>query len=185
MTGTTIWFTGLSGSGKSTICQAVYEEITRRGLPAEILDGDDLRKNLTKGLGFTKADRDENVHRIGMVARLLSKHGVIVLVAAISPYRETRDEVRKTIENFIEVYVSAPIETCEGRDPKGLYAKVRAGELWNFTGVDDPYEIPIAPDIECRTDLETVEESTHKIMRALAQNGTMLSVETKADLHLR
>lgn len=168
--GLTVWLTGLSGSGKTTICQAVAKELIRRKLPVEILDGDDLRKNLTSGLGFTKTDRDENVHRIGFVASLLSKHGIIVLIAVIGPYRDTRDEVRKMLGNFIEVYVSASLQVCEARDPKGLYAKVRAGELWNFTGIDDPYEEPLAPEIECNTAAETIDESRDKVIKAVLRS---------------
>lgn len=161
------WFTGLSGSGKTTICQAVHSELKQRGFAAEILDGDDLRKNLTKGLGFSKADRDENVHRIGYVAHLLARNGIIVLVAAISPYWETRQEVYRTLGNCIEIYVHAPLSVCEKRDPKGLYAKARSGELWGLTGIDDPYEPPIGPHVECRTDLETIEESRDKVLYAV------------------
>jgi adenylylsulfate kinase len=169
LNGVTVWFTGLSGSGKSTICRAVADKLMEDGIPVEILDGDDLRKNLTKYLGFSKADRDENVHRVGFVAHLLAKHGVVVLVALISPYRETRQAIRASSGNFMEVYVNAPVELCECRDPKGLYAKVRAGELWNFTGIDDPYEPPLEPDIECRTGDETVEESRDKVVQAIMQ----------------
>ena len=167
MNGLTIWFTGLSGSGKSTIANAVAAELTRRDLPVEILDGDDLRKNLTRDLSFSKTDRDENIHRIGFVAHLLARHGVIVLVAAISPYRDTREEVYKTLGNYLEVYVAAPLHVCEKRDPKGLYVKARAGELWGFTGIDDPYEPPLEADIECCTVGETVEQSRDKVIRAM------------------
>jgi adenylylsulfate kinase len=167
MIGLTVWFTGLSGSGKSTICRAVYEELTLAGLKVEILDGDDLRKNLTRDLRFSKEDRDENVHRIGFVAHLLAKHGVIVLVAVISPYKATRDAVRESCGNFLEVYVNAPLEVCEERDVKGLYAKARAGELWNLTGVDDPYEPAERPEVECRTGEETIEQSRDKVLRAV------------------
>ena len=169
MTGLVCWFTGLSGSGKSTICQAVCQELTAAGLKVEVLDGDDLRKNITRGLGFTKGDRDENVHRIGFVARLLSKHGVTVLVAVISPYRDARNAVRESCGNFIEVYVNAPLEVCEERDVKGLYAKARAGELWNLTGVDDPYEKPLWPEVVCNTGKETLQQSRDKVLKAIAE----------------
>jgi adenylylsulfate kinase len=126
-----------------------------------------VRKQLSKDLGFGKQDRDENIRRIGFVAELLSKNGVIAVVAAISPYRAIRDEVRRRIPNFIEVYVNAPLEVCEMRDSKGLYRRARAGELKEFTGIDDPYEPPLAPEVECRTDLETVEECTRRIVEFL------------------
>ena len=156
--GVTVWFTGLSGAGKTTISTALERTLRDRGF-IESLDGDIVRQNLTKGLGFSKADRDENIRRIGFVANLLTRNGVIVLVSAISPYREIRDEVRGRIGNFVEVFVNAPVEVCEQRDVKGLYAKARAGEIKGFTGVDDPYEAPSTPEVECRTDLESLEES--------------------------
>ncbi|WP_088894291.1 adenylyl-sulfate kinase [Leptolyngbya ohadii] len=171
--GLTVWFTGLSGAGKTTICQAVENELRAQGYKLEVLDGDVVRENLTKGLGFSKADRDENIRRIGFVANLLTRNGVIVLVSAISPYREIRDEVRQTISasrnseghgNFMEVYVSAPLEVCEQRDVKGLYKRARAGEIKNFTGIDDPYEPPISPEVNCQTHLEMLEESVNKVM---------------------
>ncbi len=169
--GVTVWFTGLSGAGKTTLARAVYDELKRRGYRVEILDGDVVRQYLTKGLGFTKEDRDENIRRIGFVAHLLTRNGVIVLVAAISPYRETREEVRRKIGDFIEVYVNAPLEVCEERDVKGLYKKARAGEIKNFTGVDDPYEPPLNPEVECRTDLESVDESVAKVLKKLEELG--------------
>lgn len=168
--GLVVWFTGLSGSGKTTICRCVAEDLLSRGMNVEILDGDELRKNITKGLGFSKQDRDENIHRIGFVAHLLSRHGIIVLVAAISPYRETRSAVREMCGNFLEVYVNAPLDLCECRDPKGLYAKARAGEIWGFTGIDDPYEPPLEPEIECNTDQETLQESAEKVVRAVLKS---------------
>jgi adenylylsulfate kinase len=160
----TVWFTGLSGSGKSTLNQAVCQRLTERGFRVESLDGDIIRRYLGRGLGYSKEDRDENIRRIGFVAGLLTRHGVITLVSAISPYRAVRDEVRLAIGDFVEVYVNAPLEICERRDVKGLYRKARSGELSGFTGIDDPYEPPIHPEIECRTDLETVDESAQKIM---------------------
>ncbi len=167
-TGITVWFTGLSGSGKTTLARALEAELVARGHDVEVLDGDLMRQHVCKGLGFSKEDRDENIRRIGFVAGLLTRHGVIVLAAAISPYRAIRDEVRQKIGSFIEVYANAPVEVCEQRDLKGLYKKARAGEIRGFTGIDDPYEPPLAPEVECRTDLETVEESVAKIMPALA-----------------
>jgi len=169
--GVTVWFTGLSGAGKTTLARAVYDELKSRGHKVELLDGDVVRQYLTKGLGFSKEDRDENIRRIGFVADLLTRNGVIVLVAAISPYRKTREEVRQKIGNFIEVYVNAPLEVCEQRDVKGLYKKARAGEIQNFTGISDPYEPPIDPEIECRTDLESESASMTKIIRILEELG--------------
>lgn len=165
--GVTVWFTGLSGSGKTTIASLVEEKLRARGAKVEPLDGDVVRTNLTKGLGFSKEDRDENIRRIGFVAHLLCRNGVVVLVSAISPYREVRDEVRGRIGAFLEVFVNAPLEVCEQRDPKGLYKKARAGEIRGFTGIDDPYEAPLAPEVECRTDLETPGESAAKVLAAV------------------
>jgi adenylylsulfate kinase len=142
-----------------------------RQFPVEILDGDIVRQNLTKGLGFSKEDRDENIRRIGFVSHLLTRNKVIVLVSAISPYRDIRQEVRQRIGDFIEVYVNAPLELCEQRDVKGLYKKARAGEIKQFTGIDDPYEEPLNPDVECRTDLETELESVAKVLKALETRG--------------
>jgi adenylylsulfate kinase len=134
------------------------------GHKVEMLDGDVVRKHLCKDLGFTKKDREENIRRIGFVAELLAKNGIIVIVSAISPYRAMRDEVRSRLPCFIEVYVNAPLAVCEGRDVKGLYQKARAGELQEFTGVSDPYEPPTEPEVECRTDLESVDQSVRKIL---------------------
>jgi adenylylsulfate kinase len=165
--GLTVWFTGLSGAGKTTLNQALEKLLRARGYPVEPLDGDLVRQRLSKGLGYSKADRDENIRRIGFVAELLTRHGVVVLVSAISPYREIRDEVRRKIGAFLEVYVNAPLEVCERRDQKGLYQRARAGQIKGFTGIDDPYEPPLAPELECRTDLETVEESLAKVWRVV------------------
>ncbi len=165
--GVTVWFTGLSGAGKTTICQRVEQQLRDRGVNVEVLDGDVVRENLTKGLGFSKADRDENIRRIGFVSQLLTRNGVVVLVAAISPYRALRDEVRERIGDFVEVYVNAPLEICEARDVKGLYEKARAGEIKQFTGISDPYEPPLAPEVECHTDRESLDESAAKVMNLL------------------
>mgnify|MGYP000934534614 CR=1 FL=1 len=165
--GLTVWFTGLSGAGKTTISHAVHAELAAQGYRTELLDGDVIRQHLSKGLGFSRQDRDENIRRIGFVANLLTRHGVIVLVAAISPYREARDDVRSTVGRFVEVFVNAPVSVCEARDPKGLYRKARAGELRSFTGVDDPYEAPDHPEIECRTDRESLDECVSKVLRAI------------------
>jgi bifunctional enzyme CysN/CysC len=166
-TGLTVWFTGLSSAGKSTISQAVHEKLWAMGHKVEWLDGDVVRRHLNKGLGFSKEDRDENVRRIGFVAELLTRNGVITLVSAISPYRAVRDEIRDRVGRFLEVYVHAPLEVCEQRDLKGIYRRARAGEMHGVTGVDDPYEPPLAPDVECRTDRETPGESVAKVLSAI------------------
>jgi adenylylsulfate kinase len=167
--GAVIWFTGLSGSGKTTIAHQVEETLLESGVPVEILDGDVVRENLSKGLGFSKEDRDINIRRIAFVAHLLQRNGVFVLTAAISPYRAIREEARAMIKDFVEVYAEAPLEVCEERDVKGLYAKARAGEIKGFTGVDDPYEPPPRPEVTCHTDQETVEESAQKVIDKLIQ----------------
>lgn len=169
--GVTLWFTGLSGAGKSTISRGVDKELRERGCQVELLDGDVVRQNLTKDLGFSKEDRDENIRRIGFVAHLLTRNNVIVLVSAISPYREVREEVRQRIGDFVEVYVNAPLAVCEERDVKGLYKKARAGQIPHFTGIDDPYEPPLNPTLECRTDLESLEESVNKVLQTLTNLG--------------
>jgi adenylylsulfate kinase len=166
-----LWFTGLSGSGKTTISKALEPELKARGCKVEILDGDVVRTNLSKGLGFSKADRDTNILRIGFVANLLSRNGVVAITAAISPYQAIRDEVRAMESNFVEVYVKAPLEVCEARDVKGMYAKARKGEIKGFTGIDDPYEEPINPEIICYTDQESVPESVTKILGKLKELG--------------
>ncbi|MBU7583171.1 MAG: adenylyl-sulfate kinase [Nostoc sp. TH1S01] len=168
--GVTVWLTGLSGAGKTTICQALEKRLREDGYKLEVLDGDVVRTNLTKGLTFSKEDRDENIRRIGFVSHLLTRNGVIVLVSAISPYRSVRDEVRNKIGDFIEVYVNAPLKVCEDRDVKGLYKKAREGQIKNFTGIDDPYEPPLNPEVECRTDKETLEESVEKVLSQIKQH---------------
>ncbi|WYM00693.1 MAG: adenylyl-sulfate kinase [Gloeotrichia echinulata CP02] len=167
--GITIWFTGLSGSGKTTICRAMEKKLINLGYKVEVLDGDILRQRLSKELGFSREHRTENIRRIGFVAQILTRNGIIVLVSAISPYREIRQEVRQQIGNFIEVYVNAPLEVCEQRDEKGLYKRARSGEISNFTGIDDPYEPPINPTVECRTDQESVAESVAKVWQKLEE----------------
>jgi adenylylsulfate kinase len=169
--GVTVWFTGLSGAGKTTISHALADKLKAQGCKLEILDGDIVRENLTKGLGFSKEDRNTNIRRIGFVAHLLTRNGVIVFVSAISPYREIRDEVKGLIGDFVEVFVNAPLNVCEERDVKGLYKKARSGEIPEFTGVSDPYEAPENPTVECRTDLETLEESMAKVMKTLEELG--------------
>src|SRR5918999_2225214 len=150
--GFTIWFTGLSGSGKSTIAHILEGELRSRGHKVEVLDGDVVRTNLSKGLGFSKEDRDTNILRIGWVCEVLSRNDVVAIGAAISPYREIRDQVRAKIGRFVEVYVEAPLEVLADRDVKGLYRKAMAGEITGFTGVDDPYEEPLDPEVVCKTD---------------------------------
>ena len=166
-----LWFTGLSGSGKSTISEKLVQEFKGRGYKVELLDGDIVRTNLSKGLGFSKEDRDINIRRIGFVADLLARNGVIAITAAISPYTEIRDEVRHSTDNFVEVYAECPLDALVERDVKGLYKKAIAGEIKNFTGVSDPYEAPVNPEVSLRTDLENEDESTQKILDYLTQKG--------------
>lgn len=166
--GVVIWLTGLSGSGKTTISRAVKEKLKFKGYRVEILDGDIIRQNLTKDLGFSREDRVENIRRIHFVSRLLARNGVIVIVASISPYRNIREEIKKE-GNIIEIYVNAPLEVCESRDVKGLYKKARAGEIKNFTGIDDPYEPPLHPDVECYTHIESLEKCVGKIVEKLGE----------------
>jgi adenylylsulfate kinase len=169
--GAVVWLTGLSGAGKTTIARAAAAALLGKCIDAEVLDGDAIRETLSRGLGYSKSDRDENVHRAGYVAGLLAGHGVVVLVALISPYRATRNEVRAKVEAagipFLEVFVNAPLDVCEERDPKGLYGKARRGEIASFTGVEDPYEPPLSPEVECFTSSESVEESVQSVVRSL------------------
>ncbi len=169
--GFTLWFTGMSGAGKSTIANALIPKLKELGRQIEILDGDEVRTNLSKGLGFSKEDRDTNIRRIGYVAQLLTRNGAVVITAAISPYRAIRDEVRERIDNFVEVYVKCPLETLIARDVKGLYKKALAGEIKEFTGVSDPYEEPLHPEVVVETDRETVEESANKVLARLQELG--------------
>ena len=170
--GFTVWFTGLSGSGKSTIAEMLFHEFQARGMKTEILDGDVVRQNLSKGLGFSKEDRDTNILRIGFVAELLTRNGVATICCPISPYKETRDAVRAQIGRFVEVYVHATVkEIAANRDPKGLYAKALAGEITGFTGVDDPYEAPEDPELVVDTIVETPEQSLRKVMDTLQRLG--------------
>jgi adenylylsulfate kinase len=168
--GFTLWFTGLSGSGKTTITTHLVKELRKRGVPLEVLDGDIVRENLSKGLGFSKEDRDTNIRRIAFVANLLSRNGVPVITAAISPYREIRNEARELMDGrFVEVYTKAPLEVCEERDVKGLYAKARAGEIKEFTGISDPYEPPENPEILVETDKQSPEASAKQILDFLEE----------------
>jgi adenylyl-sulfate kinase len=177
--GFTLWLTGLPGSGKSTLARAAHAALVDAGHRVEILDGDQVRKKLSPGLGFSKQDRDENVRRIGFVARLLARNGVVAIAAVVSPYRETRDEIRREHEApFIEVFVDCPIDELVRRDPKGLYAKALRGELPHFTGISDPYELPVAPAVHVRTATESVEESLSRVLGGLISRG--LAVSTNA-----
>lgn len=169
--GFVLWFTGLSGAGKSTVAGLVAAELRARGTKLEVLDGDEVRTHLSKGLGYSREDRDTNVLRIGYVAGLLSRHGVGVITAAISPYAATRAEVRAMTTNFVEIFVDAPLAACEARDVKGLYARARAGEIPAFTGVSDPYEPPPSPEVHLRTDLEMPADSAAKVIAHLAGRG--------------
>ncbi|MCB0867023.1 MAG: adenylyl-sulfate kinase [Solirubrobacterales bacterium] len=172
--GFTLWMTGLSGSGKSTITEVLIDEFEDRDIPLEVLDGDVVRENLSKGLGFSKEDRDINISRIAFVADLLSRNGVPVITAAISPYRETRDHARQIHEGnstFVEVFVATSLEDCEARDTKGLYAKARSGEIKEFTGISDPYEEPLDPELRIETAGKTPEESAQDVLDYLEAEG--------------
>ena len=170
--GFTLWFTGLSGAGKTTLARSIAQELRRRELPVELLDGDLVRQNLSEGLGFSKKDRDTNIKRIGFVANLLSRNGVCAIVAAISPYRAARSMVRAAHDNnrFVEVYVHCPLEILIQRDVKGLYRKAMSGTITNFTGISDPYEAPDNPDIVLHTDRETIEQSAGYVLDWLERN---------------
>ncbi|MDX6553414.1 MAG: adenylylsulfate kinase [Gaiellales bacterium] len=176
-----LWFTGLSGSGKSTIAELVGPELERRGVLVDHLDGDVVRTNLSKGLGFSREDRDTNILRIGFVSKLLVRHGAGVIVAAISPYRETRDAVRELIGGgFVEVFVATSLEECERRDIKGLYAKARSGEIKEFTGVSDPYEPPIDPEVIVHTENRTPQQSADEVILRLEQLGVIAAEAEEA-----
>jgi adenylyl-sulfate kinase len=176
--GFTLWFTGLSGAGKTTLARLVEAELGARGHRVEVLDGDIIRTNLSKGLGFSKEDRDTNIRRIGFVCHLLTRNDVVAVAAAISPYRDIRDEVRREIGSFVEVYCKCPIGVLAERDVKGLYKRALAGEIKHFTGVDDPYEEPFAPEVVVETDREAPEESAAKIMRKLEELSLVQAVST-------
>jgi adenylyl-sulfate kinase len=175
--GFTIWFTGLSGAGKTTLARILEGQLRQRGLRVEVLDGDVVRTNLSKGLGFSKEDRDTNIRRIGFVCHLLSRNNVVAIAAAISPYREIRDELREQIGDFVEVFAHCPIDVLSERDVKGLYKKALAGEIKNFTGVDDPYEAPLSAEVVVHTDKETPEESARAIVAKLEQMGLVPAQE--------
>ena len=169
--GFTLWFTGLSGAGKTTLAERIDKILRARGMKVEMLDGDVVRTNLSKGLGFSKEDRDTNIKRIGFVCKILSRNGVVAIASAISPYRDVRDEVRQDIGDFVEVYVNCPLEVLVERDVKGLYKKALAGEIKNFTGVSDPYEPPLNPEVIVDSSKETPEESVARILAKLDEMG--------------
>jgi adenylyl-sulfate kinase len=169
--GLTLWFTGLSGSGKTTASHLLAQRLRSTGARVEVLDGDVVRTHLSKGLGFSKEDREENIRRIGFVCELLSRNGVIAIAAAISPYRAMRDQVRTKIPNFIEVYMDCPVDVLVQRDAKGLYKKALAGEISNFTGISDPYEPPLHPEVTIYSGYETVEQGVERIWTTLRTQG--------------
>ncbi|HVB61393.1 MAG TPA: adenylyl-sulfate kinase [Ktedonobacteraceae bacterium] len=180
-TGFTLWFTGLSGAGKSTLSEIIEQRLRERGHKIEVLDGDIVRTHLSKGLGFSREDRDTNIKRIAFVCSLLTRNGVICISAAISPYSDAREWARREIGNFVEVYVNCPLEVCRERDVKGLYKLVDEGKIKNFTGVDDPYEAPEHPDLVIETSRETVEESVENIFAKLVELGYLDAEETSDD----
>src|SRR5487761_1980263 len=170
-TGCTLWFTGMSGSGKSTLSSLLATRLRAMGARVEVIDGDVIRTRLCRGLGFSKDDREENIRRIGFVCELLSRNGVIAIAAAISPYRACRDDLRSRIANFIEIYMRCPVEVLAERDVKGLYKKALAGEIPNFTGISDPYEPPLAPEVTIDSSRDSLEDSVASIVRVLEARG--------------
>ena len=178
--GCTIWFTGLSGAGKSTLAEILEQRLRASGQNVEVLDGDVVRTHLSRGLGFSREDRDINIKRIAFVCKLLTRNGVICISAAISPYREAREWARNEIGNFMEVYVKCPLDVCQERDVKGLYKLVAEGKLKGFTGVDDPYEEPLQPELMVETDKETIEESIARIFTKLVELGYLERAPTNS-----
>ena len=181
--GFTVWFTGLPSSGKTTVAKLVENEFRARGLKVERLDGDIVRQSLSRDLGFTKEDRDKNIERVTFVAKLLTRNSVAVVTSFISPYREKRDQARKEIRCFVEVYAKCPVEVCMRRDPKGLYEKALAGEIENFTGISDPYEEPLNPEVVIETDRETPEESAAKVLAKLEELGYIPEVTGEEEVY--
>jgi adenylyl-sulfate kinase len=169
--GCTVWFTGLSGAGKSTVSTLLHQRLSAAGAKVELLDGDVVRTHLSKGLGFSREGRDENIRRIGFVCELLSRNGVIVIAAVISPYREARDTVRARIPNFVEIFMECPVDVLVERDVKGLYKRALAGEIENFTGVSDPYEAPASPELTIHSSQETPQQSVDRVWRTLKSLG--------------
>ena len=182
MEGLTVWFTGLPSSGKSTLAGLLGDALRGRGVPVELLDGDEVRTLLTRGLGFSREDRDENIRRIAWVAQILTRHGVVAITAAISPYRAARERARQEIGRFVEVYVQCPVEVCIQRDVKGLYARALRGEIEQFTGVSDPYEEPLSPEVVVRTHEETPEQSLRRILTYLEGAGLFQPGMTRVHL---
>jgi adenylyl-sulfate kinase len=180
--GFTVWFTGLSGSGKTTVARLLEARFRELGYRVEVLDGDVVRTHLSKGLGFSKEDRDENIRRIGFVCELLSRNGVAVIAAAISPYRAAREELRTRISNFVEVYMSCPLEVLIERDVKGLYKKALAGQVAHFTGVSDPYESPADPELTVHSDRETPEESLARVWTILQKKELVEPLPVKSGI---
>jgi adenylylsulfate kinase len=179
--GVTIWFTGLSGAGKSTLSEALTRHFLARGRNVEVLDGDEVRTHLSKGLGFSREDRDTNIKRIAYVCKLLTRNGVLCISAAIAPYREARQWAREQIGNFVEIYVKCPLEVCRERDVKGLYKLVDEGKIQHFTGVDDPYEEPENPDLVVETNKQSIEESVASILAKLVELGYLDAEEAAAE----
>nr|WP_308634171.1 adenylyl-sulfate kinase [Paenibacillus silvisoli] len=180
--GSVLWFTGLSGAGKTTTAKAVEKKLLERGRRVELLDGDELRATICKGLGFSMEDRFENVRRIAYIANLLSRNGVDVLVSAISPYTAMREAARQQIPSFVEIYVKCPLHVCEMRDVKGLYAKARAGEIQHFTGISDPYEEPANPDITLCTSSQTLEQNVQMVLAWLEQAASVIHLDSRKGL---
>lgn len=181
LNGATLWFTGLPSSGKSTIAREVYQRLLDRGLAAELLDGAEVRESLSRGLGFNREDREEHIRRIGYVAKLLSRNGVIAICAAVSPYRATRDEVRRNTTHFVEVHVDCPVKVAEQRDSDGWYARARRGEVEEFTGVNAPYEPPLDPEVHIHSDVETVESAAAKVLSRLESLELIPAVDDEAE----
>ncbi|MDQ3697755.1 MAG: adenylyl-sulfate kinase [Gemmatimonadota bacterium] len=182
--GAVIWFTGLPASGKSTIARKVESLLLRRGLPVELLDGHEVRQSLSRGLGFSRKDREEHVRRVGYVAKLLSRNAVIAICAVVSPYRATREEIRAHVTNFIEVFVDCPLEVAEARDTEGVYARARAGEIEDFTGISDPYETPERPEVHIRADRESADDAAATVVKTLELVGLIPPGQGHDRLHL-